>query len=139
MHRQLQRRGLADPALLPVEVLYLKAMNEAQSSPAAAIRMLESLVNLYSVGDPAAQGDERRQMCVQLAERQIAQLREDDAKLAARQLSAIQERLALADKLAKTRPDEARPIYQAIVDLYESQAWAKPVVDVAKRKLNPNE
>ena len=82
MNRRLQlqsrRGGLADPTLLPVEVLYLEAMNMASSSPEQAIGMLESLIKLYSA-DARLQIERTtaRAMCVQLAERQLVQLRED--------------------------------------------------------------
>jgi eukaryotic-like serine/threonine-protein kinase len=137
MHRQLLRHrgGLTDPSLLNVEVLYLKAMKTAETSPETAVHMLESLVKLYATNDATDDSEERRLMCVQLAERQLVQLREDVAKLTERQLSAIQERLRAADRLAETHPAEARQIYQAIVDLYEPQPWAKDVVAEARKKL----
>jgi hypothetical protein len=138
MHRQFQRRrrSLTDPSLLPVEVLYLESMNTAPTSPETAIRMLESLVKLYGTSEPADKSDERRLMCVQLAERQLVQLREDIARLATRQLAAIHERLAAADALAHQHPDEARGMYQAILDLYGDRPWAEAVVADARKKLN---
>ena len=85
MNRRLQlqgrRGGLSDPTLLPVEVLYLKAMSAAQSSPETAIKMLESLVKLYGTDakSDAAQATtadtDRRTQCVKLAEQQLATLR----------------------------------------------------------------
>ena len=53
------RGGVNDPALLPVEVLYLKAMSTAESSPETSIRMLESLIKLYGTSEKAADSDER--------------------------------------------------------------------------------
>ncbi len=127
MNRRLQlqarRGGLADPALRPVEVLYLEAMNTASSSPEQAIEMLESLIKLYSSDDKQST-NQRRAMCVQLAERQLAQLREDVAKLTSRQLAAIRERLTAADALASEHPTQARDMYQAIINLYGDRPWA---------------
>ncbi len=138
MHRQLQRHrgGLTDPSLLPVEVLYLEAMNTSQSSPETAIGMLESLIKLHGTGVPSADVGDRSTMCVQLAERQLVQLREDVGRLTARQLAAIQERLTAADALAKEHPDEARGMYQAILDLYGDRPWAAAVVAEARKKLD---
>jgi serine/threonine-protein kinase len=139
MNRRLQmqsrRSGLADPKLRPVEVLYLEAMNAASSSPEQAIGMLESLITLYSA-DGMKSTDERSAMCVQLAERQLALLREDFAKLTSRQLSEIQGRLAAADALASEHPDQARDMYQAIVSLYGDRPWAAAVVAEAHQKLD---
>jgi len=140
MNRRLQlqarRGGLADPTLQPVEVLYLEAMNAASSSPEQAIGMLESLIKLYSADDEANATDERRAMCVELAKRQLAQLRGDFANLAARQIAEIRERLSAADALAADRPDEARDIYQAIINLYGDRPWAAEVVADVRHKLN---
>jgi serine/threonine-protein kinase len=138
LHRQLLRHrgGITDPALLPVEVLYLKAMSTAESSPDLSIRMLESLIRLYGTSEKPADPDDRRLLCVQLAQRQLVRLREDASRLATRQLSAVRERLAIADRLAKKNPDEARPIYQAIVDLYGNEPWATAVVAEAKQRLS---
>jgi serine/threonine-protein kinase len=140
MHRRLQlqarRGGLADPTLRPVEVLYLEAMNTASSSPEQAIGMLESLITLYSADDASDSTNERRALCVQLAKRQLALLREDFDKLTARQLAAIRERLATADSLASEHPSQARDMYEAILRLYGDRAWAAAVVAEARQKLD---
>jgi hypothetical protein len=137
LHRQFQRHrgGLADPSLLPVEVLYLKAMNTTRWSPEEAIQTLESLIKLYGTSDRSSEADDRRVKCVELAERQLAQLRTDVTELTTRELASIRERLAAADKLAKAEPDQARRIYQAIVELYGAEPWATAAVAEAKQKL----
>jgi len=140
MHRRLQlqarRGGLADPTLRPVEVLYLEAMNAAAAAPEQAIGMLESMITLYSADDTSDSTDERRALCVQLAKRQLALLREDFDKLTARQLAAIRERLATADSLASEHPSQARDMYEAILRLYGDRAWAAAVVAEARQKLD---
>ena len=140
MNRRLQlhsrRGGLADPTLLPVEVLYLEAMNTASASPDEAIGMLESLIKLYSADNGSKTTDDRSALCVQLAERQLVQLREDFAKLTVRQLTAIRDRLAAADALAAKNPDEARDMYQAILNLYGDRPWAAAVVTEARLRLS---
>jgi len=137
MLRQFQRHrgGLDDPSLLPVEVLYLKAMNTTRWSPDEAIHTLESLIKLYGTGDPSAEVDARREKCVQLAERQLAQLRTDVAEITKRELAAIRERFATADTIAKTEPVQARQIYEAIIELYSAEPWAADAVAEAKHKL----
>ena len=144
MHRQLLRhRGeLANASLLPVEVLYLQAMDAAQSSTEKGIQMLESLVKLYGPSESAA-GDDRVKLCVLSAEQQLVQLHHDAAKMNARQLASLRERLEAADRLAAAHPQQAGQIYQAIVDLYKGEPWAESVVTEAQRKLSerttPNE
>jgi serine/threonine-protein kinase len=145
MNRRLQlqgrRGGLSDPTLLPVEVLYLKAMSTAQPSPETAIKMLESLVKLYgtdakSDAAQAATADtDRRTQCVKLAEQQLATLRADMAKQADRQISAIRERLDAAGKIADSDPQRSREMLQAIVELYSKEAWASDVVAEAEKQM----
>jgi serine/threonine-protein kinase len=139
MNRRLQlqarRGGLANPSLLPVEVLYLEAMNTAQSSPESAIDMLQSLIRLYGADAATTDAEDRRALWVQSAERQLVQLREDVSKLTARQLTAIRERMTAAEHLAKEHPDQARDMYQAIIDLYGDRPWAAEVVAEARRRL----
>jgi eukaryotic-like serine/threonine-protein kinase len=150
---QARRGGLSDPSLLPVEVLYLRAMNVAQSSPEAAIAMLESLINLYqpdaitdraastgnevSASSSAKRDDtlERRARCVQLAKQQLTSLRDDFDKQVARQLGVIRERLATAEKIADLDPSHAREMLQAIIDLYGKESWASEVVAQARKQI----
>jgi hypothetical protein len=149
---QPRRGGLSDPSLLPVEVLYLRAMNMAQSSPEAAIAILESLVKLYgragadvasnergsiAAMDTATAGDDaaRSARCVQLAQQQLASLRDDVAKQTTRQLASVQERLAAADELKARDPRAARDMYHAIIDLYGKDAWAAEAVRQARQGI----
>jgi len=145
MSRRLQlqsrRGGLSDPTLLPVEVLYLQAMNSAQASPESAIATLESLVKLYrsdANADAAPKsGDDadRRARCVQLAEQQLTTLRGDVAKQTSRQLAAIRERLDAAAIVADRDPRHGREMLQAIIDLYGKETWARKVVAEAERQM----
>lgn len=137
LHRQLQRHrgGISDPKLLPVEMLYLDAMNSAATSPDIAIAKLQLLVKLYGTNGVKPDKADRSALCVQLAERQLAQLQTDYNKLTNRQLAAIQERLQAAEVFSKTEPVRARQIYSAIIELYGQQPWAADAVALAKQKL----
>jgi hypothetical protein len=114
-------------------------MNTAATSPQKAIEMLDALVRLYGSEASADDGDERIAKGVQLAERQLVQLREDFAELNERRLSDLQERLATAERLASSYPEEANAIRQAIVDLYEDQPWASEIVSETRRAISTNE
>jgi serine/threonine-protein kinase len=146
-----RRGGAADPALLPAEQLYLRAMNEAADSPAAAAAILQSLVDLHAdnaaaqpdgnlptVPDDsqsAQEGDARIGAIVQLAKRQLATLQADIIKQTDQQLAALQERLAAAERLTSSEPDQAAAIYRAIIDLYAASPWADSIVSEARRRL----
>lgn len=137
MHRQLLRHrgGIVDPTLLPVESLYLAAMNEAQIAPDSALAQLELLIDLYAAAGTPGNTDDRRTKCVQLAKLQLVQLRKDAANLEQRQLTAIRERLTAADKIVKQQPAVARAIFQAVVQLYGDRPWAAELVATANNKL----
>jgi hypothetical protein len=146
---QAQWGGLSDPSLLPVEALYLRAMNLAQSSPSAAIAMLESLVKLYepestadaepseaatSGGGKQDDAVERRARCIQMAKQQLKTLH--DEKQVSRQLAVIRERLATAAQLSESDPRRANDMYLAIVELYSKDSWAEHVVAEARQQID---
>jgi hypothetical protein len=47
-------------------------------------------------------------------------------------LPVLKERLAAAQRLEKTAPQQAAGIYQALIDLYGDQPWAAEIVDQAR-------
>lgn len=155
MHRRLQararREGVVAAEMLPVEVLYLDAMEKSSTAPRDAIALLETLIALYGVNASAVDsGDansetmsreeraaaERRAGCVALAQRQLDGLREDVAQLETREIAAVHERLATAAKLSASQPATAREMYRAVVTLYNGQPWAAEIVSEAHAALN---
>ena len=154
LERKLQRktRGSAatDPTLLPSEQLYLRAAAMADAAPDSSLAMLESMVNLYGVdsprGTPAGQSgtskkgrgnDEtaRTADVVQLARRRIDTMRLELNRQRQRELTALNERLGAAEKLATTDASRATAIYQAIIDLHQSDKWAESVVARARSRM----
>lgn len=136
-----RRSGLIDPSLLPFEVLYLKAVAAAQQSPAEAVSMLSSLIELYGVdADETLTDDDtpaaRQAACVQLARVQLERLKETLARQSARQVASLLERLAAAETIAATDPEAAAAMYQAIVDLYQNEPWAAEIVSEARLRLD---
>jgi serine/threonine-protein kinase len=138
------RRGASGGDLLPVERLYVHAAGKASESPETAIRMLESLVALY--GAPAANGSEpdspasagsleRQAVCVALAERRIESLRRDAERQIKEQLASLHERLDAAALVSAGEPLRSAAMYQAIIDLHQSDTWAADVVGQARRHL----
>ncbi len=121
--RKLQREargGLSDRPLLPVEQLYLQAVDTESTSPDAALSTLQSLIDLYAENAPEhasngtansgdrANGQSRAAVVVQLARRRLAELQKDIAKRRDVQLAEIQERLETASRLVASDPTEGR-------------------------------
>lgn len=153
LERTLERRArgnaTAMPVLLPAEQLYLRAASIADSDPDQALKLLESLMNLYGPAEandgPEAQRAAKKDSkidtarrtadVVQLAERRMKTLRADVDRLREKDLAALNERLAAAEKLEQTEADRAMGIYKAIIDLHHDDAWAEAVVTKARTRL----
>jgi eukaryotic-like serine/threonine-protein kinase len=155
LERKLQRQkpgsGSTEVPLLPIEQLYLQASEQAGSAPEMALVKLQSLIDLYGAEAPVDTKDggpsgsnkrspnrhaaERAADVVQLAKRRLTALRADTARLRAAQLATLEERLAAADRLSATNPTQAATMYRAILDLYGAEAWAAPVVEIARSQL----
>jgi hypothetical protein len=152
--RRLQRDargGNAHAQLLPAERLYVQAIGLAETAPDMAIMRLQSLADLYGPdvsasndnGGPEAQNDThevsgtdaRVAIAVQLAQRKLAQLRDDLAKQHEAQLAALHERLDTAQRLAESDSKRSAAMYQAIIDLHHRDAWAAEVVTTARERL----
>jgi eukaryotic-like serine/threonine-protein kinase len=132
--RQARGSGVSDASLLPVEQLYLQAVQDAQSSPENTAALLQSLIDLYG---PTAGNDQNAQVAavVQLANSRLAALREQMAEQRQRQLKSLQERLAAAGQLMETDSQQAAGMYRAIIGLHERDDWAATAVDEARQRL----
>jgi serine/threonine-protein kinase len=154
LERTLERRARGNasamPALLPAEQLYLRATSAADSDPDHALKLLESLVNLYGPAEPARDPNVPRHATrkdsntdagaraadvVLLAERRMKTLRADLEHLREKDLAMLNERLAVAEKLEKTEADRAAGIYKAIIDLHHDDPWAEAIVTKARTRL----
>jgi len=140
MERKLLRAsgGSADPSLLPVEQMYVRAMNAAQDNPAATAAMLQSLVDLHPADAPHDGGgdaDERTEVVVQLARRRLEKLRSEIDQQTKRERAALVERMEAATRLADAKPQAAAAMYRAMVDLYGESPWAKDLVAEARQRL----
>jgi hypothetical protein len=129
-----QAESDSDPSLLPVEELYLRAANLIENSPEDADALLQSLTDLY--GPKSADPSESDVAAVvQLAEQRLSALRADLTKRHERALTALNERLAVAERLSQTEPQQAVAMYRAIIALHHDNAWAKEVVTKAQAQL----
>jgi hypothetical protein len=135
--RQLRRKARdgssADSSLLPVEQLYLRASDLGGSSPEEAAALFQSLVDLY--GPSGKNHDDDVAAVVQLAKQRQAELRADLAKLHERQLTALRERMEVAERLSSAEPGQAAAMYRAMIELHGDDAWAADVVRQAQSRL----
>jgi hypothetical protein len=131
LYWQARISGASDSSLLPVEQMYLQAMNIAEHSPDEAMTSLRSLVDLYGP-ESAGENSERIAAVVQLADRQLAALDEQIAERRERQLASLKERLEAAARLSKADPQQAAAMYRAMIDLHAAEAWAESAVEEAR-------
>jgi serine/threonine-protein kinase len=130
-------------ALLPIERLYLQAMELATTDPERASVMLEQLIALFNtVGEPPPEtttgdaGDAKRiDNTLALARRQLVELKRQTEKIAGGDLESLRTRLATAQAIAGDQPDRAKEICTAIIELYGDHSWAAPVVTDANSLL----
>ena len=124
----------ADPSLQPAEQLYLRAADLAEVDPDQAAALLQSLVDLYGPKG-GGKADADLTAVVQLAEQRLKAMRADLTKLHERELTALHERLGVAEQLSKTEPQQAAAMYRAIIGLHQDNAWAKDVIAQARNRL----
>jgi serine/threonine-protein kinase len=147
--QRLTRGGAINTSLLPAEQLYLAAVSRAPTSPDESLSMLQSLVDLYG---PAASTEttkngangndtktddaaSRTSDVIQLAMRRLKSMQPDVERQHKQQIAALEERLAAAEQLMTSNPQEAAAMYRAIVKLHAEDAWAKAIVDSARGQL----
>ncbi len=129
-----QAKGMAaSENLIPIEKAYLEAIKYVRLDPERGRGRLQALIDLYS--DRTGESEDRTTQCLKLAQKRVDQLREQIERNAEQNLTMINSRLAQADKLRQTEPEQARKIYQAIVDLYQDKPWAADGVRRARGEL----
>lgn len=145
--RAKSRVGSSEAAS-PVGRVYLDATRQAELAPFEALRTLEAVVRLYDpmdeIREETATGEadsnakltktDRRWLL--LARQKIVELRNqlgDDAK---QQLPALRERLAAAQAMNTTTPAKAKEMFQAIIQIYGNEPWAREIVAQARTALS---
>lgn len=130
----LRAKGLAArEALLPIEQMYLEAINIGHIHPEQGIDKFQALIDLY---EPRADSSGPTGQCLELAKRQLKELKERLARSAADHLTLLSERLDRADQLAASEPARARAIRKAVVELYQEKPWAAAAVNRARQALS---
>ena len=149
LQRQARSRShfLGTKNLDPIEQLYLSALAVEEIDPVKAQAKLSDLIDLYDPlgvtasgkvttgNDRSALTEENRRWLV-LARQELKKLNEQLGADAKQQLPAVQERLAAAGVVARTRPVQAKLMYQAIIRLYGNEPWAADAVAKARESLD---
>ncbi|MCE9555135.1 MAG: serine/threonine protein kinase [Planctomycetes bacterium] len=118
--------------LSPLGNEYLEAVKLGETDPARALVRLQAIVNLY--GHPEKESPGIRDF-VEAARAQLPALRERVDALTLERRALINDRLKQADAIAEKDPKQATRIRQAIVDLYQDEPWAAPLVAKARQAL----
>jgi serine/threonine-protein kinase len=121
-----------DETLSPVERDYLEAMNSLGPEPRKTIDKLQAIVDLYGSGGDQS---ETTQRCVELARRELAQLREQDTKVVPEYRKSIDAQLWRAGQLRTSSPEQAQAIWRSVITLYADKPWAADDVKRAKAAL----
>jgi serine/threonine-protein kinase len=132
------RRGGVAHGMSAVERAYQEAAQLAATNPEAALDHFEALIAVYgNATDAVPRTRENRiaEQCLDLARRQITQLRPAVEKFATEQKAALHHQLARAEKLAAIDRTAAEKIWRGIVMLYGDKRWAKELVAEAEAKL----
>ena len=131
----------------PIGSVYLEAVRIAEVAPTQSIEMLEALVALYDPFDKAREETEETEAAadeklskddrrwILLARQKISEYRERTNREAQEQLPGLKERLAEAQRLARSEPTQAARMFRAIVSLYGERNWARAEVATAKQEL----
>ncbi len=130
---ELRAKGLATrEALLPVEQMYLEAVNYGHLNPEQGIAKFQALIDLY---EPRTDSSGPTGQCLELARRHLKEAAEKIEQSTADHLALVRERLDRADELAASEPARARSIRKAVIELYREKPWAAEVVGRAQKAL----
>jgi len=135
LRRKLEREAKGDRSsqeLLPIERAYLDAIYESGHDPECGLAKLQALVNLYPREDLSG----RVGQCLDLARREVQELRLKVAKINAESQVELKGRLELAEELKRKEPAKAQAIWRAMIELYQEKPWAAEAVQRARSALD---
>jgi eukaryotic-like serine/threonine-protein kinase len=117
--------------LMPAERDYLEAKSFETTDPSRAAQKLEAIVQLFG----GVNDSESTAQVVEMSRRHLKQLRGSLDRTLPQYRDAVNEHLRRAERIRSTAPDEARAIWQSIVELYGDKTWAAEQVAKAKAAL----
>ncbi|MFO0904540.1 MAG: protein kinase [Pirellulales bacterium] len=122
--------------MTPIERMYAEAMQDAATKPDATVVRLQALVDAFGPRPPS---DERSRRALELAVHQLERLTPLLSGQRAAELDLAQQQLAWADEQRAKDGEQARRVYQALVQLYREKPWAEPIVKAAQARLDAAE
>ncbi len=135
LEKQFERKAKGLPTaqgLLPVERAYVEAMNMASLDTERGVARLEALVNLHQDRTDLSGPDG---LCLELARRQLARLRQHIEKSTPELQAELSDRLERAERLMAADPKKARAMLQGLVELYQDKPSAAEAVAKARQLL----
>ncbi len=116
----------------PLEAWLVEILRELRRDPDQAAQRLQALVDLNAGKEPR---EETESNLLELAQRQLARLREAQAAEAKVHGPLMEQRVAEARALADQNPELAGKICRALIMLYGSKPWAEIWVAQAREML----
>ncbi len=116
----------------PLEAWLVEILRELRRDPDQAAQRLQALVDLNAGKEPREKTESN---LLELAQRQLARLREGQAAEAKVHGPLMEQRVAEARALADSNPELAGKICRALIKLYGSKPWAEIWVAQAREML----
>lgn len=120
----------------PLERMLADALWTAESDPAKAMQMLETIIALY--GEPGADRGPtaaHRREIVAIARRNLTRLAPVVERQRADQKAVIDEAMARAEALDESDPEAARRIREALLRQFGDERWTEQILQRARDKL----
>jgi serine/threonine-protein kinase len=136
LERDFERRArglVKSQDLLAIERSYLEALHYAAIAPERGLTKMQALVDLYQDRTDLSG---RAGQCLELARRRCETLEQEIRIASPDMLREVEERLAHAEILQETKPEAARQMWQAIVELYGDKPLVAEGVEKARKALS---
>jgi eukaryotic-like serine/threonine-protein kinase len=120
----------------PVERLLADALRMAESNPAQAVRLLETILALENgPTNDGTNGTESSRHAIATARRNLERLRPLVERQRADHRALIEASLERAKSLESSDPAAARRIHEALVRQYGEEAWTAELIEPARAAL----
>jgi serine/threonine-protein kinase len=117
----------------PVEQMYLEISRLVPTQPELAVRRLQAFIALLSTQEAELDDEQRR--FLRLARFQLEQLQQRAEQQQEMQSQLLEQHLATARHLAADNPQQARRLYESLIELFGDKPWAADTIAAARREL----
>jgi hypothetical protein len=126
------RTGWESARVSPLEDLVLSAMRLEATEPQTALERYQKLIDMFPA---SVEQDRDIQLMTRSVRGRMTKLKRQMTKTADLHVALIRNRLSKARSLAKSDPDQARQIINAVIKIYGDANWAQKPVETAKKLL----